>query len=574
MRKKRFWQKVGGTTIVPISAKILAIVTILLLTSNFVTNYLTISLYSKEVVKLTNQLLTKELKEIYTNAGNQYQIFLFSANRRDAMAALEQASEKDMLFKASWALGTTASGEIIFKTPGANFNVFPDEEALSAMIAAQEAGVDEGARFFFMPAGEYFGVYKYHKDWDAFLIRAELMSDMMSASRRVFLDASLIIMPLVVVFLAAAFVSLRRLLRFVGVISQSLYDMQQKTEMSIIDLKDAPPDDISYMGISFNALSSLIGNLLSIFRKFASQDVVDKAYQNRYINLEGEQRELTVLFTDIRNFTKMTETLGNGIIDVLNLHYNSAIRKIHEQGGIVGSIIGDALLAVYGIGDEETARRKSLLAVVSAWELHDSVAELRQSMMERRHAIERERKLTEREEEVFNAVFLDIGVGIDGGAVFYGTVGSIERMANTVIGDNVNSASRMEGLTRIYQTPIIVSEYVMREIVSLQDRTKARFRFFEIDTVQVKGKTKGQKIFFPMDLFRASDKEIEGWERFEKNLDAYYRGDWGNALSELRAMFHEHADMLVAKVFIDRLEAFGGDAAPDDWRGVWTMKTK
>ncbi|MDR0375867.1 MAG: adenylate/guanylate cyclase domain-containing protein [Treponema sp.] len=573
MKKNRFWQKVGGTTIVPISAKILAIVTILLLTSNFVTNYLTISLYSKEVIKLNNQLLTKELKEIYINAGNQRQIFLFSGNRHDAMAALEQASEKDMMFSASWALGTTASGEIIFKTKGANFNVFPDEATLAAMVADQDAGIDEGARFFSMPAGEYFGVYKYHEDWGAFLIRAELMSDMMSVSRAVFLQASFIIISLVVVFLVVAFVSLRRLLRFIGVISQSLYDMQQKQEMSIINLKDAPADDISYVGISFNALSSLIGNLLGIFRKFASQDVVDKAYHNRYISLEGEQRELAVLFTDIKSFTKMTETLGNGIIDVLNLHYNSAIRKIHEQGGIVGSIIGDALLAVYGIGDAEAMRCKSLSAVVSAWELHDSVAELRQSMLECRMAIEQTRRLTEREEEVFRAVFLDIGVGIDGGTVFYGTVGSVERMANTVIGDNVNSASRMEGLTRIYQTPIIVSEYVMQEVVSLQDAANTRFRFFELDRVQVKGKTKGQRIFFPMDLSRASDKEIENWERFEKILGVYYKGDWGNALSELR-MIYERSKMPTVKVFIDRLEAFGGDVAPDDWRGVWTMQTK
>ncbi|MDR1220094.1 MAG: adenylate/guanylate cyclase domain-containing protein [Treponema sp.] len=574
MKKKRFWQKVGGTTIVPISAKILAIVTILLLMSNFVTNYLTISLYSKEVIKLNNQLLTKELKEIYINAGNQYQIFLFSGNRADAMTALKQASEKDMAFSASWALGATGSGDIIFKTQGANFTVFPDKEALAAMVAAQEAGEDEGARFFTTPAGEYFGVYKYHENWGAFLIRAELMSDMMSASRAVFLQASLIIIAMVVVFLVVAFLSLKRLMRFVGVISQSLYDMQQNQEMTLIDLKGAPSDDISYVGVSFNALSSLIGNLLGIFRKFASQDVVDKAYHDRYINLEGQQQELTVLFTDIRSFTKMTETLGNDIIDVLNLHYNNAIRRIHEQGGIVGSIIGDALLAVYGIGDTNAARRKSLAAVVSGWELHDSVAELRHGMLERRKAIERERRLTEREEEVFKAVFLDIGVGIDGGSVFYGTIGSLERMANTVIGDNVNSASRLEGLTRIYQTPIIVSEYVMQEVVSLQDEpVKDRFRFFEIDTVQVKGKTNGQKIFFPMDLSRASDKEIENWERFEKTIGTYYRGDWGNALSELR-MILTYSDMPVAKVFIDRLEAFEGDAAPDDWRGVWTMKTK
>jgi class 3 adenylate cyclase len=574
MKKNPFWQKVGGTIIIPISAKILAIVTILLLMSNFVTNYLTISLYSKEVMRLNNQLLIKDLKEIYINAGNQYQIFLFSGDRENAMTALQRASEKDMAFSGSWALGTTGFGNIIFKNEGVRFDVFPDKEALSAMVAAKVDGVDEGVRFFTTPAGEYFGVYKYHEDWGAFLIRAELMSDMMSASRVVFSQASLIIIAMIVVFLVVAFLSLKRLMRFVSVISQSLYDMQQNQEMSIIDLKGAPSDDISYVGVSFNALSSLIGNLLDIFRKFASQDVVDKAYQYRYINLEGEQQELAVLFTDIRSFTKMTETLGNDIIDVLNLHYNSAIHKIHEQGGIVGSIIGDALLAVYGIGDADAARRKSLAALVSGWGLHDAVAELRQNMLERRRAIEQKRRLTEREEEVFKAVFLDIGVGIDGGSVFYGTIGSIERMTNTVIGDNVNSASRLEGLTRVYQTPIIVSEYVMREVVSLQDEpVKDRFRFFEIDTVQVKGKTKEQKIFFPMDLSRASDKEIENWERFEKTLGAYYRGDWGAALSELR-LIHKYSDMPVAKVFIDRLEAFEGEAAPDDWRGIWTMKTK
>ncbi|MDR2794037.1 MAG: adenylate/guanylate cyclase domain-containing protein [Treponema sp.] len=573
MKKNRFWQKIGKTTIVPISVKILAIVTLLLLASNFVTNYLTISLCRKEVMKLNNQILTKELKEIYVNAGNQYQIFLFSGNRQDAMSALSQASERGMTFSASWALGVTYSGELIFKTSGANFDIFPDKKALTDMFTAKDAGIDEDTRFFSTPDGEYFGVYKYHEDWGAFLVRAELMSDMMSASKAVFFNTSLIIIGLVVIFIVVAFLSLGRLLRFVGVISKSLYEMQQRQEMTIIDVKDAPADDITYLGVSFNALSSLIGNLLGIFRKFASQDVVDKAYRNRYINLEGEPMELTVLFTDIKSFTKMTETLGNDIIDVLNLHYNSAIHKIHEQDGIVGSIIGDALLAVYGVRKTDVAGYKSLSAVISGWELHSAVAELRQSMMERRKSIEQERILTEREEEIFKAVLLDIGVGIDGGSVFYGTVGSHERMANTVIGDNVNSASRMEGLTRIYKVPIIVSEYVMHEVVSLHDPSKDRFRFFEIDTVQVKGKTIGQKILFPMDLSRASDKEIKSWEQFECALTAYYRGDWGSALSELRDLY-KYFEMPVAKVFIDRLEEFEGNAMPENWRGVWTMATK
>jgi class 3 adenylate cyclase len=573
MKKNQFWQKIGNTTIIPISVKILVIVTLLLLASNFVTNYLTISLCRKEVMKLNNQILTKELKEIYINAGNQYQIFLFSGRRQDALIALSQASEREMTFSGSWALGVTPSGELIFKTSGANFEVFPDKKALTEMIAAKEAGIDEDARFFLAPTGEYFGVYKYHEDWGAFLIRAELMSDMMSVSNAVFFNISLIIIGLVIIFIIVAFLSLGRLLRFVGVISKSLYDMQQRQEMTIIDLKGAPADDITYLGISFNALSSLIGNLLGIFRKFASQDVVDKAYRNRYINLEGEPMELTILFTDIKSFTKMTETLGNEIIDLLNLHYNSAIHKIHEHDGIVGSIIGDALLAVYGVRGTDVAGYKSLSAVISGWELLSAAAELRQSMIEQRNILERERRLTEREEQVFKAVLLDIGVGIDGGSVFYGTVGSHERMANTVIGDNVNSASRMEGLTRIYQVPIIVSEYVMREIVSLNDPDKDKFRFFEIDTVQVKGKTIGQKIYFPMDLSRSSDKDIKHWERFENVIEMYYRGDWENALSALRTLYR-YSEMPIAKVFIDRLEGFEGNVAPDTWRGVWTMTTK
>jgi hypothetical protein len=131
----------------------------------------------------------------------------------------------------------------------------------------------------------------------------------------------------------------------------------------------------------------------------------------------------------------------------------------------------------------------------------------------------------------------------------------------------------MEGLTRIYQVPIIVSEYVMREVISLHYAGKNRFRFFEIDTVQVKGKTIGQKIFFPIDLSRSSDTEIKNWERFEKALETYYRGDWGSALSELRDLY-KHSEMPVAKVFINRLEEFEGNLAPENWRGVWTMNTK
>ena len=83
-------------------------------------------------------------------------------------------------------------------------------------------------------------------------------------------------------------------------------------------------------------------------------------------------------------------------------------------------------------------------------------------MIERRAEIEQTRNLTEAEERVFKAVLLDVGVGIDGGTVFYGNIGSDEHMTNTVIGDNVNSASRLEGLTRVYHLPVIVSDFIRK----------------------------------------------------------------------------------------------------------------
>ncbi|MDR0785657.1 MAG: adenylate/guanylate cyclase domain-containing protein [Treponema sp.] len=561
-KKRGLFQKIGETSMVPISAKIVIIVSVLLFVSNFATNYLTISFLRKETMEMNSRLLARELKEIYINAGNQYQIYLFSGNKQEAMDFIVQPAEKSMTHPGSWAVGALPSGGLLFKTAAATPERLPDEKLLDEITQAKENGVDEGARFFDTPYGEYFGVYKYHEDWGVFLIRADLMADLMRESNAVFKRIVAIIVVLTVVFIIVSFCALFRLLRFVKVISRSLYDMQQMQELTLIDLKEAPADDITYLGVSFNSLASSINNLLGIFRKFASRDVVNKAYRDRIVNLEGEQRELSILFTDIKSFTNMTETLGNDIIDLINLHYNSAIHIIHSNGGIVGSIIGDALLAVYGADEETVDQNKSLAALLSAWKLQDAALELRNSMLENRQAIEQTRALTPREEEVFKAVMLAIGVGIDGGAVFYGTIGSNERMTNTVIGDNVNSASRIEGLTRIYQLPVIVSEYVRDDVAEKTDR----FRFFEIDTVQMKGKTKGKKVFYPMDIELIGDKDIAEWEVFEQALTYYYDGNWDMA----RAGFNS-LTIPVAEVFKQRVNT---REVPEGWNGIWTMTSK
>ena len=268
-----------------------------------------------------------------------------------------------------------------------------------------------------------------------------------------------------------------------------------------------------------------------------------------------------MLFSDIKSFTYRTETLGNDIIDVLNVHYNRVIHNVHENYGVVGSIIGDAILAVYGT--LESKRSKSYNAILAAWDITHATAALRETMKLRRIEIEKKRKLTESEEKIFIAVSLDVGVGIDGGNVFYGNIGSNEHMANTVIGDNVNSASRLEGLTRIYHLPVIVSEYIKDEVLA----ETARFKFYEIDTVQVKGKTKGKKIYFPFDTNEMDNALLPKYDLYEEGLQAYYSGDWKTARKSFK-----NADLPeLTEVFMERM---GNKSAPEGWNGIWAMTTK
>jgi hypothetical protein len=135
-------------------------------------------------------------------------------------------------------------------------------------------------------------------------------------------------------------------------------------------------------------------------------------------------------------------------------------------------------------------------------------------------------------------------------------------MTNTVIGDNVNSASRLEGLTRVYKIPVIVSEYVKNDV----EAVSLAYKFIEIDTVQVKGKTEGKKIYFPIEVETAEEGIISRYETFEKGLYAYYEGDW-----KLARQLFKSCELDVGKVFLERISI---RQAPADWSGIWTMTTK
>ena len=561
MKRNRFFQYVGDTPIIPISSKILLVFITLLLLSNFFTNFVNLQLNQRQIINLTNQNLVNQLKEIYTTATNQYEIYKYSQDKDESINSIIDTAKKGFSQKNSMVMGVEVGGRLLLSASASeNEEFFWDSDALYEMNEKRLKGVTEGSIYFNTKRGEFLGVYKYHEDWRCYLLRAELVSDMNSSTVKIFALISGIICIITVIFLWIGLVLFNKILSNVKRITEGLYRMQASQSMELIDLSGASNDDITYLGASFNSLSATINNLLGIFQKFVSKDVVNKAYSDHIIRLEGTQRELTMLFSDIKGFTYMTETLGNDIINLLNIHYDKVIHNIHQNDGVIGSIIGDAVLAMYGTFNFQD--NKSVQAVRSAWSITRVTAELREKLIFRRKEIEETRPLTESEEKVFKAVLLDVGVGIDGGNVFYGNIGSSEHMTNTVIGDNVNSASRLEGLTRVYKIPVIVSEYVKNEVES----ATSAYKFIEIDTVQVKGKTEGKKIFFPIDVSSADEEIIRKYEIFQLGLQAYYDGDWKQA----RALF-KTCELDVGKVFLERISI---RQSPADWSGIWTMTTK
>lgn len=580
--KFRFFSRVGKTRIIPIGLKILIIFICLILLSNFTTNYISIQLSQRQIITLNNTVMVDQLKELYTTSSNQYQIYSYTGNKSECVEAICKVAETGFSNPNSVALAVTMDGNIEYvacNNKKTIWTTLTDKNALDLINSRylventsesedeEIESITEGSINFTTKAGDYFGVYKFQPDWGYYIIRAELRSDLAANNRRIYLYMSLLIIGLTLLFIVIGYIILDKEFRTLRSFTYDLIRMQKNKQLELIDISEAPNDDVTYMAASFNSLSTQVNSLLGTFQKFVSKDIVKKAYEGRDVGLEGSQRELTMLFSDVKSFTYRTETLGNDIIEVLNVHYNRVIHNVHENNGIVGSIIGDAILAIYGTMDAKMS--KSYNALRSAWDITRATANLRQSMIVRREEIEKTRKLTESEEKVFQAVMVDVGVGIDGGKVFYGTIGRNDfadprqaHMANTVIGDTVNSASRLEGLTRIYHIPVVVSEYIRDEIL----QESARYKFYEIDTVQVKGKTEGKKIFFPFDTNEMDAGLMEKYDIFEEGLKAYYEGDWKTA----RKLFKD-ADLEVTQVFLERM---GLKSAPEDWSGIWTMTTK
>ncbi|MBQ7763832.1 adenylate/guanylate cyclase domain-containing protein [bacterium] len=208
----------------------------------------------------------------------------------------------------------------------------------------------------------------------------------------------------------------------------------------------------------------------SAMGKFVSEDVMKRVVQDiDNLGLGGKRANVTVLFSDIRGFTSMSEQLTpQEVSEILNEYFTEMEPIISKYNGIINKFIGDAVMAVFGEPIQDKCHAKN--AVKSAYEMLQKVKEL-----QKKWAKEGKPKI-------------EIGIGIATGEVFVGNIGSINRMEYTVIGDTVNLASRLEGYNKVYKTKLLISPATYQEVKSIVDVIK-------ISDVQIRGKANKMDIY-------------------------------------------------------------------------------
>lgn len=309
--------------------------------------------------------------------------------------------------------------------------------------------------------------------------------------------------------------------------------------------------EVSYQQAKEYALNAVLARrnehkIRNIFQKYVPKDIIDSFFENPESMLVGDTREVAILFSDVRSFTTISETFKPAeLVAALNRYFTILVDIIMDTHGIVDKYIGDAVMAFFGapVSRENDARD----AVDSAVRIVEALD-----------------RFNGEQREAGKPAFLT-GLGINYGEVTVGNIGSERKMDYTVIGDNVNLASRLEGLTKYYRQPLIISHSVASRV---QDAYPCR----QIDTVVVKGKTVGEKIYTTRRTI--SDAESRAWELHASALAAYYDRDFAGA----RSGFSEVASLLsedyISQMFIERCDELLATPPGPDWTGANKMDSK
>ena len=309
-------------------------------------------------------------------------------------------------------------------------------------------------------------------------------------------------------------------------------------------------DEIGGLAQAFDRMARGLAErdrMRDVLGKVASSEVVTQLMQNR-IELGGAEVEATVMFTDMRNFTPLAESLApQQSLLLLNRVLTEVSAVIESHGGVVDKYLGDGAMGVFGapVRREDDARR----AVFAALEIRDRVARLGP--------------------EVTRAGLPTphIGVGINTSRMIAGNIGSPSRLNYTVLGDGVNLASRLEGLTKRYLVPIVVGSRTRDEA--------AGFVWRELDKVRVRGKTVAERIFEPLGPEGSIPMdEMARLSQWHGALEYFRERQWGRARVLLDRLADEPSYVRVVSLYLGYLRDLELRPPGEDWDAAFTLYEK
>jgi len=326
----------------------------------------------------------------------------------------------------------------------------------------------------------------------------------------------------------------------------SVYNLKPGAVYPLIALMAAYVSGEAYRNVVVEKKSRYIKKAFS--RYVSSQLVSELLKDQGRLKLGGEKRVITVIFTDIRGFTTMSEKLPpEKLVTLLNEYLNPMTTIVLEEEGMLDKYIGDAIMALFNapLNTPDHPKRACNVAI----KMITMLKELNVTWAAQGYPR------------------IDIGVGVNSGEAVVGNMGSELRFDYTGIGDTVNLASRLEGMNKIYGTSIIVSEFTYASV-------KDEFLFRELDLVRVKGKYKPVAIYELMAAGQGSSVLCEVSAEFGKGLTMFRARRFEEAKEVFEGIFKDHPDDAPSALYIGRCAEYIAVPLPEDWDGVYVAKSK
>ena len=285
------------------------------------------------------------------------------------------------------------------------------------------------------------------------------------------------------------------------------------------------------------------------FQYYLTASVINEMLKDpSKLKLGGDKKDLTVLFSDIRGFTTISEKLTpEELVHLLNEYLTAMTKVVFKYDGLLDKYIGDAVMAVFGAPLDQPDH--ALRACRTALGMMEELKKLQKKWAEEGKPV------------------LDIGIGINSGDMVVGNMGSDMRFDYTVVGDMVNLGSRLEGINKEYGTNIVISEYTYNDV---KDVLFCR----ELDSVIVKGRKLPVKIYELLDEGKDPEKRGKTVGLFEEGLSKYKQGLWDEAIVSFRKCIEVEPDDAPSKLYIKRCEELKNNPPAGIWDGVFIMTRK